>query len=267
VATDVMFRSRGDLEAVWPDLVAHAAGAFGATDVLRFLGRKLHGNLAQAVETHARRRPEGWRVKHRLGRNSIKVYDKASVLRVETTINNPSEFRVLRRVEADGRRQLRWCEMAKGVANAWRYFQVGTQANQRYLTALAAVEHKGEAVGALDDLCRSRTRDRRRHGPFRPFTAPDLALFRAVLAGEHAIAGFRNRDLARHLYPTPAGSSEESRRRCQQVSRLIAKLRGHGLVAKVPHQRRYRPTRHGLRVMTSVLHIHDHAFPAHYLVA
>ena len=44
-----------------------------------------------------------------LGANSIKVYDKGSVLRMETTINNPSELRVLRRDEADGRRQLRWC--------------------------------------------------------------------------------------------------------------------------------------------------------------
>jgi hypothetical protein len=46
-----------------------------------------------------RRRPEGWRVKHTINRNSIKVYDKASVLRVETTINNPRQFKVLRVVQ------------------------------------------------------------------------------------------------------------------------------------------------------------------------
>jgi hypothetical protein len=42
---------------------------------------------------------------------------------------------------------------------------------------------------------------------------------------------------------------------------LIAKLRGHGLVAKVPGARLYRITPHGHRVLTGVLTIHDQQFP------
>ena len=76
--------------------------------MLRFLGRKLHPSLAAEVLTDAKQRPEGWRVKHRLARNWIKVYDKASVLRVETTINNPREFRTLRVItDDDGRHERR----------------------------------------------------------------------------------------------------------------------------------------------------------------
>ena len=64
-------------------------------------------------------------MKHWRKRNYIKMYDKGSVLRVETTINNPREFKVLKVVAtSDGQ-------------NFWRYFQVGTQANHRYLDALA----------------------------------------------------------------------------------------------------------------------------------
>jgi hypothetical protein len=70
-------------------LVRHATLHLSSTDVLHFLGRKLHPNLAAEVVTDAERRPEGWRVKHRLARNWIKFYDKVSVLRVETVINNP----------------------------------------------------------------------------------------------------------------------------------------------------------------------------------
>lgn len=33
--------------------------------------------------TDAKRRPQGWRVKHSMARNSVKVYDNASVLRVQ----------------------------------------------------------------------------------------------------------------------------------------------------------------------------------------
>jgi hypothetical protein len=64
---------------------------------------------------------------------------QASVLRVETTINNPREFRIQRWVtNADGRRERRWCLMRKGVSDLWRNYQVGIAANHRYLDALAA---------------------------------------------------------------------------------------------------------------------------------
>jgi len=36
-----------------------------------------------------KRRVEGVRIKHRIDRNSIKGYDKGSVFRAETTINDP----------------------------------------------------------------------------------------------------------------------------------------------------------------------------------
>ncbi len=41
----------------------------------------------------------------------------------------------------------------------------------------------------------------------------------------------------------------ELKSRCSRVSRIIAKLRGHGLVAKVPGSRLYRVTERGHRVM------------------
>jgi hypothetical protein len=260
VATDVAFATRPALAEILPDLFTHATAAFSSEDVLRFLGRKLHPALAAEVSTDTRRRPEGWRVKHRLERNSIKMYDKVSVLRVETTINNPAQFRVLR--VKDGRHQ--WCPMRKGVANLPRYFQVGQGANERYLHALGSAQPTRGGKQALQRLCRPRTNRGRRHGRFNPVERTDVALFRAVLAGEHTITGFRNKDLARRLHPTPAPTRQETKRRCARVCRQIAKLRGHGLVAKIPKRRLYRITDYGLRVMTAVLAIHDREFPAAY---
>jgi hypothetical protein len=66
IATDVMFSSRQKLLDIWPDLVSHAALNLGAEDVLGFLGRKLHPSLAAEVVTDTKRRPEGWRVRHRM---------------------------------------------------------------------------------------------------------------------------------------------------------------------------------------------------------
>jgi hypothetical protein len=265
VATDVMFRRRAALQETWPDLVRHASLGMSSADVVGFLGRKLHPLLQAEVVTDTKGRPEGWRIKHRLARNWVKVYDKVSVLRVETTINNPREFRVLRVFTDDaGRRERQWAPMNKGVANLWRYFQVGIAANRRYLEALAAAPLKCKGVAALDALCRSRTKKGRHYARFNPLGHDDLALFEAVLAGKHTIVGFRNADLANRLYRHPPANPEDAERRCARVSRLIAKLRGHGLVAKVPRLRLYLVTPYGQKVMTAALAIHDDAFPDEY---
>jgi hypothetical protein len=75
VATDVMFQDRPCLAAIMPDLVRHATLNLSSTDVLHFLGRKLHPSLAAEVLTDAKRRPQGWRVRHRMAGNWVKVYD------------------------------------------------------------------------------------------------------------------------------------------------------------------------------------------------
>jgi hypothetical protein len=268
IATDVMFSTRPKLLEVWPDIVRHASLNMSSSDVLGFLGRKLHPSLQAQVVTDARRRPQGWRIRHRMGGNWVKVYDKASVLRVETVINNPREFKILRVVtDADGHRSRRWCPMRKGVSDLWRSYQVGMAANRRYLDALAATPLKGEGVAALDALCQPRTNRGRRHARFNPLTPTDLSLFRAVLAGEHNIRGVRNIDLTRRLYRRSPADQHEAHRRCERVSRLIVKLRGHGLLAKIPRSHRYRITPYGHRVLTAAIAIHDDRFADQYRAA
>lgn len=260
-ATDVMFADRSNLLDIFPDLVEHALSNTASENVMRFLGRKFHGNFKGEVTTDLKKRPEGWRIKHRMKRNSIKMYDKWSILRIETTINNPREFKVLRVIQTPEGRKRRWKPMNKGVANIWRYSQVSNKANQRYLTALAQAQLKGKAIHELDALCRCRTKNGKRFAKFNPVSQQDADLFAAALAGEHAINGFRNRDLRARLYDNPASSPKEATRRCARVSRLIAKLRGHGLVAKVKNAHLYRVTERGYRVMSSAISFRQSDFP------
>jgi hypothetical protein len=86
------------------------------------------------------------RIKHRVKSNSVKLYDKqGSVLRVETTINNPvgaraSDFKVLRPKEGGKEDQKSWRKMRQGVADICRRAQVSHACNERYLAALAKVD-------------------------------------------------------------------------------------------------------------------------------
>jgi hypothetical protein len=250
IATDFMFKDHASLQTILPDLFEHAILHSACQDTLRFLGRKLHGNFKGDATIDLKKRPEGWRVKFVSKRNSIKVYDKLSVLRVETTINNPSEFKICQQTE-DG--SLRWQPMGKGVSNLYRYAEVGLQANQRLLEHLAQANLKSKAIPHLDRLCRSHALHGKRFARFSPLSEADRHLFAAVLSGEFALNGFRNADLAQRLFPKPAASEKEAKQRCTKISRLIAKLRGHGLISKVKNSRLYRITQIGSRVLSAVL--------------
>ena len=253
-----MFTDRASLEAILPDLFEHAILKTACQDTLRFLGRKLHGNFKGEATTSLKKRPEGWRAKHTMKRNSLKLYDKASVLRVETTINNPSEFKICRQTDTGLQR---WAPMRKGVSNLYRYAEVGQQANHRYLEHLAHAKLKSKAIPYLDDLCRSHTQNGKRCARFNPLQEADRHLFAAVLSGEFALNGFRNRDLCAMLYSQPATSDKETKQRCTRLSRQIAKLRGHGLIAKVKDARLYRITKLGSQVLFAVLSFYQTDFP------
>jgi hypothetical protein len=260
-ATDVFFANRPSLIALYPALVQAAMTLFGAEDVMRFLGRKLHGNFKGELRSDLKHRPQGCRVKHFLARNSIKMYDPANILRIETTVNNPREFRVLRVLETKTGKQRRWLPMGKGVANFWRYAQVGQLANARYLEALAHVQPVGKAIDQLDTLCQPKTKQGKRFARFNPVSADDGRLFATVLRGEFSLNGFRNKELVKHLYAAPARTDSERRQRSAHVTRLLAKLRGHGLITKVKQSRLYRLSDSGLSLLTAAVHYRQVEFP------
>jgi hypothetical protein len=256
-STDVLFRSQGDLAALYPRLLDHATLQLSASDILTFLGRRLHPRFDGEVLTDCKTdRLPGARIKHRVKNNWLKMYDKfRRILRIETVINQPREFRVRRFRPRQGRRCLTWCPMNKGVANFYRYHDVARGANQRYLDALAAVERPADTGKQLERLCEpARFHQRPRRG-LNPFRREELDLFFAVLAGPHRLHGLRNRDLAQALDNSPTNDPAERRRRTTRVSRLLQLLRAHALIAKIPHANRYRITPKGETLMAAAIHL------------
>jgi len=261
-ASDILFKSRADLQRILKDITTAAITGFGATDVMRFLGRKPHHAFKGEVIIDSKTRPEGCRIKFRMKRNSIKFYDHLNVLRIETTINNPAEFKILSSSEnIRGKTVSRWCPMRKGVSNFWRYSQVAHGANARLIDALANAPLQGKAIDTLDHLCRSQSNAGRHVAAFNPVTPETVAIFKALLSGEFALNGFRNGDLQQKLYASKPKNEAESRRRTHRVCRLISKLRGHSLIAKVKNSRLYRVTQRGVSAMWAAICFRDIDFP------
>jgi len=255
-STDVLFRSREDLQVLYPRLVDHSTGQFSADDILKFLGRRLHPQFDGEVVTLCRKKREpGTRVKHRMKGNWLKMYDKFGViLRVETVINQPREFRVRRRCVRQGVEKMAWCPMNKGVANFYRYREVARASNGRYLDALAVVDAPSTTIRQLDRLGQPVAVGGRKGRGLNLLHVEEQKLFLAVLCGDNRINGFRNADVLKSLYgPTRDGA--ERRRQTQRVSRQLAWLRAHGLIRKVPRAHRYHVTQKGNAVMGAAVRI------------
>jgi hypothetical protein len=268
-ATDITFRTREELQQLYPRLIRHAILNFGPTDVLRFMGRKLNrdgsvpGYFNGEVTIDVKERPEGTRLKFWLDRNSGTMYDKWNILRAETTLNDPHGFKVFRHKETEPDGPLAWLPLRKGIADLRRRAEVSQAANNRLLEAQAAVSGQTSLAELTAGLCRraqlagreraGQPRPVQRFRALNPWAAEDADLLTAIARPEFALNGFRNRDLAAVWYAQAPRDAEEARRRSAAVTRKIRLLRAHGLIRKVPSSHRYQVSSHGLQAITALL--------------
>jgi hypothetical protein len=262
-ATDVVFRDRAALASRYEPWLRFALTSFASPDVLRFLGKKptadgrVHGRFAGEVLSDLGHRVDGMRIKHCVGKNSVKMYDKASgvVLRVETTINDPGAFKVYRPKASDPDGGLAWQTMRSGVADLHRRAEVSQASNERYLECVAATTH-AEPLAAVTAKLSGRVKEpggARRVRGLNLLAEHDAALLAAVGRPEFGVSGLRNRDIVAGLYTQAATDAKERRRRSARVTRLLRLLRAHGVLQKVAKSHRYRVTPAGRVVITAVL--------------
>lgn len=243
-ATDVAFASQAELER-WMPVWQRQAINYDSAEVLRFFGRsgQLRANSAVDVETEWKRYYEGLRIKHWVGRNSLKQYNCWNVCRVETTINVADLFKVYRASEANPEGDLDWRPMRKSVADLHRRAEVSQKVNERYLEGMAAANETRTVRELVAPLCERAEepgkKAQRKVRALNPWSPEDAALLLAISDPKWMVAGLRNRDLVAVLYQKPAADATENRRRSARVTRLLRLLRGHGLLHKVPKTHRY----------------------------
>jgi len=253
-ASDVMFKEPEALAEIYPALVLHGITTFGSADVMRFLGRRMRCDFSGEIVSDFKDRPEGVRIKHRLGSNSIKLYDKqGSVLRPETTINDPSDFKVFRPKEGDPNGPLAWRRLRRGVADLHRLTQVSQAANARYLDALASVDTSTPLGKLVEQICRPTTWKGQQLRALRPLSQDDSLLLKAVSRGEFKVNGLRNRHLQAVLYSQPPASAQEHRQRSARVGRQLRLLRAHRLLRKIGRSHRYVLTAAGQEIIATLL--------------
>jgi hypothetical protein len=244
-ATDIVFKNRQALAALYDTLVRTAVHAVKAENVATFLGRVLHPLYQGEVGTDFHTRIQGTRIKHHMGAVSIKMYDKfALVLRIETTANDVSFFKHHRKVEhRDGSSEFKLAPLKKSIYSLASLRELLYASNHRYLDFISGFDDPSSGNHHLDKIARPASDQQRTYRGFNLLDSEDLTLFLTLARGEFNISGFQNRDL-RRLLPKPTAA---------QLGRTLKRLRMHGLIKKIGRTYKYYLTKLGKRAIIAAL--------------
>jgi hypothetical protein len=240
-ATDVVFQRQSDLQAIYERLTRTAIHTVKPDNIATFLGRKRNGNYQDEMGNRFNTRIEGMRIQHTMGPVSIKMYDKFRlILRIETTVLNVSFFKHYREVEhKDGTRSMAWAEMKKTIYSLAPLRELLLAANRRYLEFISTIEDDKAGTDKLHKISQRVEDNDRSYRGFNFFDPADEELFAALGRGEFNISGFQNKDLRRRVKGKNTG----------QVSRLMKRLRTHGLIKKIGKTYKYYLTSLGKQVI------------------
>jgi hypothetical protein len=244
-ATDIVFRRQRDLQAIYGNLTRTAIHTVKPDNIATFLGKKLTGNYQDEVGNRYNIRIQGTRIKHTMGPVSLKLYDKfGQILRIETTVNNVSFFRHYREVEhRDGTKEMKNAPMRRTIYSLPALRELLVASNRRYLEFLSTIDNPQAGIHKLNKLSQTVRQQKRSYPGFNFFDDSDQMLFEAVARGEFNISGFQNKSLRRYL---PAKTSG-------QVSRLLKRLRVHGLIKKIGRTYKYYLTAFGKQIVATGL--------------
>jgi hypothetical protein len=244
-STDVVFKYQSDLRPLYETITRTAIHAVKPEQVATFLGRKFHGTYQGEIGNDFHTRIEGTRIKHHMGRVSIKMYDKLGIiLRIETTVNDVSFFKHHRKVEhRDGTWEMTEAPLKKSIYSLPVLRELMEAANRRYLEFVSAIEDPTVGIKNLEKISEPTSDGQRTYRGVNLFHGEDLKLFEGMVRGEFNIRGFQNRSF-RMILPDKSGF---------QVSRMFKRLRMHGLIKKIRGTYKYYLTHLGQKVANTAL--------------
>jgi hypothetical protein len=163
--------------------------------------------------------------------SKVKAYLKEGrALRVETTINNASDFRVPKTLNADNWRALR---------------KLGAATNARFLAALGEGQPGLPDPATLESVVLPTTHDGQRAPGLRFGEPRTMALLASVAAFSHVVGGLTNKTLRQQMAVLWSHDYSQS-----QASYDLRRLRLKGFIERVTRTNTYRVTAHGRRMAT-----------------
>ena len=180
-----------------------------------------------------------------MGEISVKVYDKfGCVLRIEVTSNNVSKLKSFREVnKKDGTTEIKMASVKKSVYSLFILTQIFKNATKRYLEFVSSFDDPTDGLKKLDRVTEPVLENNRNYRGFNFFSKEDEQILVAVADGKFTLKGLTNKELRKLLPDKTPG----------QMSRILKRLRLHGLIKKVGKTYKYYSTAFGKMVISAGL--------------
>ena len=260
-ALDINFKSVSDLNPIYKKLTETAFFTLECDNIYSFFGRNIKyisnirkGNITSDFKSWY----QGYRIKFKLNKNQVKMYNKGNNLRIEVTINNPNDFKVLKNISNDDNindndtdtdsSKKRLVPMAKSISNLYRYALVSKSIIDRFIDALPNIDIENNIPKEDIQKISSRTifNDRVYSG-FNILNSENIKLFSTISNGKYTIDGFTNKSIINDLF------DEASKKNINKLTRTFAKLRAFGIIKKVDGKNKYFLTNFGRNICNSIL--------------
>lgn len=240
-STDIVFNKQDDLKPLYEQLIAKAIHSVKPENIISFFGKKMNGNYEGEIGNNYHVRIEGCRIKHSMGKASIKMYDKfAQILRIETTVNDVTFFKHYREViHRDGSSSQKEAAMKKNIYSLKPLREIVSASNNRYLEFISAIEDNTIGHKKLEKATDTKTVEDRNYKGLNFFSKVDKKIIIALSRGEFNIYGFRAKGIRQHLNDFSS----------DQISRLFKRLRVHGIIKKIGNSYKYYLTKFGKEII------------------
>ena len=254
-ATDINFKSREDLNIFYKTLVETSFFTFSSNDIYSFFGRKAEriGHFRKGeIVSDLRHRYQGYRIKFKMNNNQVKMYDKGNNLRIEVTINNPRDFKVLKTIESMEGGEIvqtkKWVPMGKSIANLYRYVEICKAITKRFIAALPDIDLDKIPVKEIEAASVTKEVNGKKYSGFNMLSSETTSLLRTVASGDFIINGFNNKSVRTRLF-----EDSNTPKIIRKTGRILSRLRAHGLIKKVPRKNRYYLTDRGRGISDALL--------------
>ena len=255
-ATDINFKNREDLSLFYKKLVEASYFTFSSEDIYSFFGRnisRIHNFTKGEIVSDLRHRKQGYRIKFKINNNQVRMYDKGNNLRIEVTINNPKDFKIMEEKEKITEHQeitteKVWVPMGKSISNLYRYVEISKSITKRYIEALPDINLDTVPFKEIENISTKKEVDGRIYSGFNILNKDTLKLLQTISNEKYLINGFTNKKIRKELFV-----ESEISKNINRTTRLLSKLKAHGIIKKVAGKNKYYLTTKGRKIINSIL--------------
>ena len=138
--------------------------------------------------------------------------------------------------------------MGKSISNLYRYVEISKSITKRYIEALPDINVDEVSISEINRLSSSVIVNKKKYTGFNLMEKDTLNLLSIISSGEYLINGFSNK-LIREKYFT----KEITKKDINRLTRILSKLKAHGIIKKVARKNKYYLTTNGRKIINSIL--------------